>query len=77
MKIEIYGAKWCTVCDHAVKLCESKNLEYDYFDIDDTENLVKLETKLNTRARSIPQIFLNGNHLKAGFTELQRDLSNI
>ena len=77
MNIEIYGAKWCNSCGLATKLCESKNIDYKYFDIDDTSNLVLLESKLKTKVRNIPQIFVNDVHIKDGYTGLQQELSKI
>jgi glutaredoxin 3 len=75
MKVEIYGAEWCGYCKNAVTLCESKGLEYDYIDIDDTVNRVNLEERLGMEARSIPQIFLDGKLVDGGFNGLKRELS--
>ena len=76
MKIEIYGAEWCTYCKSAQSLCESKGLEYDYIDIDNTANRVSLEERLGMKARSVPQIFLDGRLVTGGFTGLKQELGN-
>lgn len=75
MKIEIYGAEWCTFCKQAVLLCENKSVQYDYIDIDDTANLRMLEERVGNKVRSVPQIFLNGNLIPDGFTGLKQELS--
>ena len=76
MKIEIYGAAWCTICSKAKTLCESKSIEYEYIDVDDTTNLRALETRLGFKARNVPQIFKDGALLAGGYTGLQRELAN-
>lgn len=75
MKIEIYGAEWCTYCKSAQSLCESKGLQYEYIDIDDTANRVSLEERLGAKARSVPQIFLDGKLVAGGFTGLKQELA--
>ena len=34
MKVTIYSKEGCDYCDHAVKLCESENLEYEKITVD-------------------------------------------
>lgn len=69
--VEIYGADWCSYCKHAVKLCEEKGVEYQYIDIDDTVNLRTLETRVGSKVRQVPQIFLNDSLVEGGFGGLQ------
>lgn len=76
MKIEIYGAEWCGYCKQAKALCENKAVEFDYIDVDDTENLRALEVRLGFRAKTVPQIFKDGALLAGGFSGLQRELAN-
>ena len=76
MKIEIYGAEWCGYCKEAKTLCESKAVPFDYVDIDDTSNLVELEARLGFKAKTIPQIFIDGALLAGRFSGLQRELAN-
>jgi glutaredoxin len=77
MNIEIYGASWCHACKQAKQLCETNELTHSYIDIDDTENLRKLEEKLGGKVRSVPQIFLNGDHLPNGFTSLKEVVTKV
>jgi glutaredoxin 3 len=73
--IEIYGAEWCGFCKQAVALCESKSLQYSYIDIDDTANMRSLEQRVGGQIRTVPQIFMNGQHLPGGFTGLKNEIS--
>jgi glutaredoxin len=76
MKIEIYGAEWCNFCKQAVSLCESKSIEYDYIDVDDSANMRQLEERLGSKARTVPQIFKDGLLVPGGFTGLRQELAN-
>jgi glutaredoxin len=75
MKVEIYGAEWCSYCKQAVKLCETKGITFDYIDIDETPNLRQLEERVGSKVRTVPQIFLDGKHVQGGFTGLQQELA--
>lgn len=75
MKIEIYGAEWCSFCKQAVSLCESKAMLYDYIDIDETANLRMLEERMGSKVRTVPQIFMDGNLVPGGFSGLQQELA--
>ncbi len=75
MKIEIYGAGWCTSCKQAVTLCEARSIQYEYIDIDDTANLRLLEQRVGSKVRSVPQIFLNGQIVPDGFNGLKQELA--
>lgn len=77
MKVEIYGAEWCTFCKSAVRLCESQSIEFDYIDIDDTANLRSLEERTGGKVRSVPQIFMDGALVPGGFTGFQAELSKV
>lgn len=77
MKVEIYGAEWCTFCKSAVQLCENRDISYDYIDIDETANLRSLEERVGTKIRSVPQIFLNGSLVPGGFQGLQQELAKV
>lgn len=75
MKIEIYGAAWCTFCKSAQNLCESKGLEFDYIDVDTDSNLQSLEVRMGSKVKSIPQIFLDGQFVPGGFNGLKQELA--
>ena len=77
MKVEIYGAPWCTFCKDAVKLCEAMNVSFQYFDVDNTPVLKELEGRIGAKVRTIPQIFVDGDRLPDGFTSLRAKLVNI
>jgi len=76
MKIEIYGAEWCAYCKKAKALCENKSVDFDYIDVDDTANLKELEIRLGFKAKTVPQIFVDGALLPGGFSGLERELTN-
>jgi glutaredoxin len=75
MKIEIYGAEWCGYCKQAVSLCETRSIEFDYIDIDDSANMRVLEERVGSKVRSVPQIFMNGQLVPGGFTGLKQELA--
>jgi len=75
MNIEIYGAEWCSYCKKAESLCKTSSVEYAYFDVDNEDNLEKLEEKLGSKARSIPQIFKDGLLVPGGFNGLRQELA--
>jgi glutaredoxin len=77
MQIEIYGAPWCGYCQQAKRLCEENNVDFIYIDVDDTEQLRKLEARLGAPARAIPQIFLDNNLISTGFNGLKEAIKNI
>lgn len=75
MKVEIYGAEWCGFCKQAVSLCETKSIEYKYFDVDHIGNMKVLQERLGEPARTIPQIFVDDKFLPGGYSGLQRELA--
>ncbi len=74
MNIEIYGAEWCTFCKQAVALCEQKGVSYTYQDIDNSSVMKELTEKLGSPPRSVPQIFVNNQHMGAGYQGLSKML---
>lgn len=77
MLIEIYGTIWCNYCQQAKKLCEANEYNFTYTDVDDTASLKLLESRLGYKIKSVPQIFLDGNHLANGFTGLKQELAKL
>lgn len=75
MKIEIYGAEWCTFCKQAVNFCKSNGIQYEYIDIDETANLRILEERMGSKVRSVPQIFLDDRLVPGGYTGLTEELA--
>lgn len=75
MKIEIYGAEWCAACKNAVQACEENGVEYQYFEVDNSENLRNLQERLGFTVKSVPQIFVDGEHLNKGLQDLINKLN--
>lgn len=74
MKVEIFGSDWCVPCRNAKKLCEEKQLEYTFNDISSNgEALEEIKRRLGKSPATIPQIFIDGNHI-GGFNEFQQTL---
>ncbi len=66
--IEIWGKENCVFCNRAKSLCETRNYQYTYkqLDVDFTREQV-FETFPN--ARTFPQIIVGGNKV-GGYQEL-------
>lgn len=77
MKVEIYGASWCTTCQQVIDYCKNNSISYEYQDVDDSGTLKALESRLGNRVRSVPQIFVDNQHLTGGFNELRQKNSSI
>lgn len=75
MKVDIYGAEWCNFCKQAVKLCETKDISFNYIDVDESGNMKALQERMGAPARSIPQIFVDDKFLPGGFSGLQQELA--
>ena len=63
MKVIIYSKEGCEYCDHAVKLCESENLEHEKIMIDKDD----LKEICGKEVTTYPQIFINGRHVGTYF----------
>jgi ribonucleotide reductase beta subunit family protein with ferritin-like domain len=59
MKVRIYSKDGCGMCNKAVDLCESDNIEYEKINMDREELKVLCGGKLD----SYPQIFMNDRHI--------------
>ncbi len=70
-KIIIYTGRagTCPFCVKAKKLLEEKNLEYQEFNIDDSSELMEEMIRKSSGRRSVPQIFINGQHV-GGYDDL-------
>ncbi len=60
--IEIFSQPNCQHCNTAKALLESKDIEYRELNIADPKNLREFVKRL-PRVRSLPQIFVNGEHI--------------
>jgi glutaredoxin len=72
--IEIYGAKWCGYCRKAKALCETLGVEFEYHDVDAGNHKEQLFERMDTKPETIPQIFIDGQHLAGGYTGLVKHL---
>jgi len=77
MKVEIYGAEHCSFCKQAVKLCETKSIEYNYIDVDTGSNLSDLIERMGLVPRTIPQIFVDGTYIPGGYTGFRSALAKM
>ena len=68
-KVEMYGTSFCRHCMDARNFLQAKGIEYDEYLLD----LMPLEKESMIERcgqKSIPQIFINGQHI-GGLTELR------
>ena len=75
MTIEVYTTKTCPYCFAAKDLLQKNNMPYKEYDVSFNPEMRKtLLTK--TGLRTVPQIYINGEHV-GGFTDLvQHFLAN-
>ena len=66
-KVVIYGASWCTYCEQAKQLANSKGMLVDYRSMDDPHHRTKFQEKF-PGINKIPQIILNGR-MVGGFDQ--------
>lgn len=67
--LSIYGHARCRWC-HAAKLfVETLRLPFNYYDIESDEGAAARLAKLNPDYETVPQIFVEGEHL-GGYTDL-------
>lgn len=76
-KIVVFSKTNCSFCTKAKDVLKEKNLEYHSIELDvnkqcPNDNCQQLTTSLilQTRMRTVPQIFINGK-LIGGFTDLE------
>ncbi len=66
--VKIYSKKFCPYCTRAKQFFAEKGIAFEEIDLsDDIEQLEAL--KKQTRHRTVPQIFINGEFI-GGYTEL-------
>ena len=62
-KVEIYTAQMCGYCHRALRLLDSKGVEYKQIDVSMSSSL---RDEMRFRAggsRTVPQIFIDGDHI--------------
>lgn len=67
--IEIFSGPQCGFCKRAKALLEARGLSYVDRDVTDEACRAEMAQRL-PRSRSIPQIFINGEHV-GGFEDLE------
>ncbi len=68
--ITIFGRKGCGFCRRAVQLCEIKDLQYRYVDIEEEGiSQADLEKTVGKPVRTVPQVF-HGKDYIGGFEDL-------
>ena len=67
-KIEMYTSASCAYCVAAKNLLKSKGLDYSEIRID-TDPARREEMLARTQRRTVPQIFVNGQHV-GGYDDL-------
>ena len=70
MNIEVYGKEDCTYCARTKQLLESKNLTYDYFDVEVDATLNEASAFRAGGYRKVPRIFID-NQFIAGYDGLR------
>ena len=69
-EIEIYTWQTCPYCRKAKALLDSKRVNYQEISIDGDGDAREAMSKLTGGSRSVPQIFINGQHI-GGCDDLQ------
>lgn len=54
--ITVYGANWCSDCRRSKRLLDSKNINYQWIDVDNNEKALETVKSLNNGKRIIPTI---------------------
>lgn len=67
--ITIYGKANCGFCTKAKKLVESKQYEYEYKDVQNTDLLNELKERAPVAIKTVPQIFI-GTAYVGGYNQL-------
>jgi glutaredoxin 1 len=74
--ITIYGKPNCGFCKKATDYCTKAQMEYKYIDVSvGQQNLEELHQRLTAPARSVPQIFIDKNHI-GGYTDFIKYVEN-
>jgi len=70
-KVEIYTADFCPYCKHAKALFDRKGVKYEEIEIDGSDEARASMSRRTNGARTIPQIFVNGEHI-GGFDDASK-----
>ncbi len=71
MKIKIYGANWCSDCVSAKDFLKSKGIEFQYIDIAENQEAIKIIESINSGKRIVPTIDIDGKiYVNPGISKL-------
>lgn len=62
-KVEIYTKADCQFCDTAKKVVTRREWPLDVKSIEEEANMTEIIARLGHAPRSVPQIFINGEHI--------------
>lgn len=68
-KIEIYTSRSCPYCTQAKSLLNQKGVSYDELKVNDNPAMVEDAIRRSGGRRTVPQIFINGEHV-GGYDDL-------
>ena len=69
MIVKIYSTAICPYCERAKMLLEKSNIKYTEFKIDEDVKLFEEMLALSNGRRSVPQIFIDDQHI-GGYDDL-------
>ena len=69
MIVKIYSTAICPYCERAKMLLEKRNIKYTEFKIDEDVKLFEEMLALSNGRRSVPQIFVDDQHI-GGYDDL-------
>jgi len=69
MIVKIYSTAICPYCERAKMLLEKRNIKYTEFKIDEDVKLFEEMLTLSDGRRSVPQIFIDDQHI-GGYDDL-------
>ena len=69
-QVVIYTTRICPYCVRAKQLFQRKGIAYEEIDVS-LDNNLRLQLVARTKQRTVPQIFINDQHI-GGFDDLQR-----
>lgn len=73
--LTIYGKNSCSWCEKAKELAESRNIQYEYLNVDeDPQHLITLH-EIKPDAKSVPQIWWHGRYI-GGYNNLIEEIEN-
>jgi len=69
MIVKIYSTAICPYCERAKMLLDKRNIKYTEFKIDEDVKLFEEMLALSNGRRSVPQIFIDDQHI-GGYDDL-------